>query len=65
MTYPLLRETAVGNRLKAGMNIIIKPNLVAAKPATDGATTPPEVVEGIILFLKECGINNPVIAEGS
>ena len=65
MTYTLLRETAVSNRLKAGMNVVIKPNLVVAKPASEGATTHPEVVEGIILFLKDCGIKNPIIAEGS
>ena len=65
MTYGLLRETAAGNRFKTGMNVVIKPNLVVAKPASEGATTHPEVVEGIILFLKEHGINNPVIAEGS
>ena len=46
MTYALLRETDAGNRLKAGMNVVIKPNLVVAKPASEGATTHPEVVEG-------------------
>ena len=65
MTYTLLRETAVSNRIKAGMNVVIKPNLVVAKPAAEGATTHPEVVEGIMLFLKDYGINNPIIAEGS
>ena len=65
MTYALLRETVAGKRLKVGMNVVIKPNLVVAKPASEGATTHPEVVEGIVLFLKDHGINNPVIAEGS
>jgi uncharacterized protein (DUF362 family) len=65
MTYTLLRETAAGKRLETGMNVVIKPNLVVAKPASEGATTHPEVVEGIVLLLKDYGINNPVIAEGS
>ena len=65
MTHTLLRETAVDRRLVPGMNVVIKPNLVVAKPAAEGATTHPEIVEGIILFLKDCGIKNPVIAEGS
>jgi uncharacterized protein (DUF362 family) len=65
MTYTLLRETAVEKRLHPGMNVVIKPNLVVAKPASEGATTHPEIVEGIVLFLKENGIKNPVIAEGS
>jgi len=65
MTYTLLQETVANNRPQAGMRVVIKPNLVVAKPASEGATTHPEVVEGIILFLKDCGINNPIIAEGS
>ena len=65
MTYSLLRETVASNRLVPGMNVVLKPNLVVAKPASEGATTHPEIVEGIILFLKDCGVNNPVIAEGS
>ena len=65
MTHTLLRETAVDRRLVPGMNVVIKPNLVVAKPAAEGATTHPEIVEGIILFLKDCGIKNPGIAEGS
>ena len=65
MTYALLRETGTGQRLQAGMNVVIKPNLVVAKPASEGATTHPEIVEGIILFLKDHGIKSPVIAEGS
>jgi len=65
MTYTLLRETAATKRLHSGMNVVIKPNLVVAKPASEGATTHTEIVEGIILFLKDYGITNPVIAEGS
>ena len=65
MTYALLRDTAVGKRLRPGMNVIIKPNLVVAKPASEGATTHPEIVEGIVLFLKDLGITSPVLAEGS
>jgi uncharacterized protein (DUF362 family) len=65
MTYALLRETVFSNRLTPGMNVVIKPNLVVAKPASEGATTHLEVVEGIVLFLKDCGIKSPVIAEGS
>ena len=65
MTYTLLRDAGVGKRLNSGMGVVIKPNLVVAKSASEGATTHPEVVEGIILFLKEHGINSPVIAEGA
>jgi uncharacterized protein (DUF362 family) len=47
------------------MNIIVKPNLVVAKPATEGAVTHPEIVEGIIIFLKENNVSSITVAEGS
>ena len=65
MTYTLLRETGIEKRVHPGMNVVIKPNLVVAKPASEGATTHPEIVEGIVLFLKDSGIRSPVIAESS
>lgn len=49
------RETRIG----------IKPNLVTPTPAEYGATTHPEVVAGILEYLKEHGFENIVIAEGS
>ena len=45
--------------------IFLKPNLVVAKSASEGATTTPAVTEGLILFLKENGYNDLYIAEGS
>ena len=65
MTCTLLRESEVTKRLTGGMHVVIKPNLVVAKPAAEGAVTHPEIVEGIILFLKENGISSITIAEGS
>jgi len=43
----------------------IKPNLVVAKPSRSGATTSPEIVEGLIEYLKSRGLNKIVIMEGS
>ena len=45
--------------------IRIKPNLVVAKPSSSGATTSPEIVEGIIEYLKSKGYDKIVIMEGS
>ncbi len=45
--------------------IAIKPNLVVAKPAEEGATTHPGVVEGIIDYLFENGYRNVSIIESS
>ncbi|HHV72499.1 MAG TPA: DUF362 domain-containing protein [Clostridia bacterium] len=43
----------------------IKPNLVVAKPSSSGATTSPEIVEGLIEYLKSKGCNKIVIMESS
>lgn len=43
----------------------IKPNLVVAKPSSSGATTSPEIVEGLIEYLKSKERDKIVIMEGS
>lgn len=43
----------------------IKPNVLDACPAEDGATTHPQVVAGIIEYLQERGFDRLVIMEGS
>ena len=51
--------------LSGELRIGIKPNLVAPVPAEEGATTHPQVVEGLIRYLKEHGYENLVIMESS
>ena len=43
----------------------IKPNLVSASEASYGATTHPEIVEGIIEYLQDRGFENIVMLESS
>ncbi|MBQ8305632.1 MAG: DUF362 domain-containing protein [Blautia sp.] len=43
----------------------IKPNLVSASPASNGATTHPEVVAGIIEYLQENGFTKICMLESS
>ena len=43
----------------------IKPNLVLASVAANGATTHPEIVEGIIEYLQEHGFHNLCMLEGA
>lgn len=66
MTGKLLEEAdlagQIGDRRK---RIGIKPNLVSAVPASEGATTHPEVVEGLICFLQEHGFEDLTVMEGS
>jgi uncharacterized protein (DUF362 family) len=52
----------IGDRAK---KIGIKPNLVMARPASDGATTHPEICLGLVKYLKANGFNNLTILEGS
>lgn len=63
--YETLKASDISEYLKPGMSVSIKPNLVVSKPPSEGATTHPEVVEGIIKFLQEYGISKIQIIESS
>jgi len=65
MTADALAASDIGKYLKPGFSVSIKPNLVVPQPASNGATTHPEVVEGIIMFLRDFGIQNINIIENS
>lgn len=52
----------IGDRKK---RIAIKPNLVSPTEASFGATTHPEIVEGILEYLKTGGFSKVVMMEGS
>lgn len=65
MVKDVLEKAKVEEELKPDMLIGIKPNLVVARPAYDGATTHPEIVEGVIQYLKGKGFDNICILEGS
>lgn len=66
MTIRLLTEAGlselIGDKEK---RICIKPNLLAPTPAEYGATTHPEIVAGIIEYLRTEGFDRILIAEGS
>jgi uncharacterized protein (DUF362 family) len=64
-TTDLLAASDICTCLTPEMSVAIKPNLVLAAPASDGATTHPEVVEGIIIFLREYGVKDIQIIESS
>jgi len=66
MTARLAEEANLADLIAdRGKRIGLKPNLVAAKPASSGATTHPEIAAGLILYLKKNGFNNLAILEGS
>ncbi len=66
MTKELLAESnlaeLIGDRDKM---VGIKPNLVSPSDPSDGGTTHPEIVAGILEYLKENGFQNMMILEGS
>ncbi len=60
-----MQEANIAGRIKAGAKVCIKPNLVVARPAEEGATTHVQIVEGIVQYLQEAGVIDITIAEGS
>lgn len=66
MTQELLERADLASLIRDKKTRIgIKPNLVCPSPAEFGATTHPQVVGGIIQYLRNHGFANIVIAEGS
>ena len=64
-TYDCLKASDIEEYLKKDMSVAIKPNLVNATHPNEGATTHPEIVEGIILFLKDFGVKDIKIMESA
>ena len=65
MTMALLQLAGLSTMIEKGIKIGIKPNLVSPTPAQFGATTHPEVVEGLIEYLLFYGHTDITIIEGS
>lgn len=64
-TLKLLEESGLKRIIDPNMKISIKPNMVLAKPPLSGATTHAEVVEGLIIYLKELGVQKIEIIESA
>ena len=64
-TYDTLAASDIKTYLNKNFSVSLKPNLVVEKPANGGATTHPEVIEGIICYLKDYGIKEINIIENS
>ncbi|MDO4634129.1 MAG: DUF362 domain-containing protein [Eubacteriales bacterium] len=66
MTQDLLEAADLASMIPGkDCRIGIKPNLVAPSEASWGATTHPEIVEGILIYLQEHGFRNLLMLEGS
>ena len=64
-TYDALAASDIGSYLSADFSVSVKPNLVKPRPAEEGATTHPEVIEGIIMFLRDFGVKDVSIMESA
>lgn len=66
MTVELLETCRLSELIgEKEKRIGIKPNLVAPMEASWGGTTHPEIVDGILEYLKKQGFSNIVVMEGS
>ena len=65
MTKSLMRKASVANIIPSGSSIALKPNLVNASRAENGATTHPGVLSGCIEYLQENGFSDISIIESS
>lgn len=65
MVETLLTALKPEQTLRPGATIGLKPNLVLDKPAASGATTHPEIVEGVIRYFQAKGYSNLIIMESS
>jgi uncharacterized protein (DUF362 family) len=61
----LLRAADVASELDPAMHVLLKPNLVMARPASSGITTHPECAEGVVRYLLDAGVRKITIAESS
>ena len=65
MAIHMLEVCELSEFIDKKARIGIKPNLVSPTPASFGATTHPEVVAGIIEYLRSYGFQDIVMLEGS
>lgn len=65
MAQELMTQMAVADTLKPNMRIALKPNFVIPSPADQGATTHPEIAEGVLRYFYDRGFRNLAIMESS
>lgn len=70
MAYELCKRADLADRIRSRCQkkdplVAMKPNLVGPIPASDGATTHPEIVEGVVSYLRKEGFENLILMESS
>lgn len=70
MTQEACRQAALAEMIQEkcksrSCRIVLKPNLLGPIPAEEGATTHPEIAEGVIRYLQGQGFSRITVCEGS
>ena len=65
MTYALMERAQVAAAIPSGADVALKPNLVVSAPPETGATTHDGVLSGAIEYLRDHGVKDISIIEGS
>lgn len=65
MTMALMEAARVAELIPSGASIALKPNLVLASPADEGATTHTGVLSGAIEYLRDHGFSDISVIEGT
>ena len=65
MTKELMEGAQVARQIPTGVSVALKPNLVVAARPEEGATTHAGVLSGAIEYLKDHGVEDISIIEGS
>ena len=64
-TVKALEMTDAWEALPKGKPVLIKPNYINARHPSTGITTDSRVIEGVVKFLKQHGVEDIIIGEGS
>jgi len=64
LAYKALGMMKADEMITPDDSVLIKPNITVMKPSSTGITTDPSVVEGVIRYLKDLGVDRVAIGEG-
>ena len=64
-TIEMLAASKLKNLVSSEVAVALKPNMVNSRHPSEGSTTHVEVVEGIVIFLQQCGVRDISIIESA
>ncbi|HIE50570.1 MAG TPA: DUF362 domain-containing protein [Armatimonadetes bacterium] len=64
IAYRLMERLNAQELLLPSSKVLLKPNITAARPAASGVITHPSLLEGVLQYLRDCGVREAIIGEG-